>query len=67
MINAVLMVGGVLEKTVTVEGAGPLVDVQSSGIRTVVRHEEILALPLNGRNPVELVTIDGSRRSHDQF
>ena len=33
---------------------------QSSGIRTVVRHEEILALPLNGRNPVELVTITGA-------
>ena len=38
----------------------PLVDVQSSGIRTVVRHEEILALPLNGRNPVELVTMTGA-------
>jgi Carboxypeptidase regulatory-like domain len=59
VIDAMLAVG-VLEKTVTVDGAAPLVDVQSSGIRSVVRHEEIVALPLNGRNPVELVTITGA-------
>ena len=59
VIDAILAVGA-LEKTVTVEGAAPLVDVQSSGIRTVVRHDEILALPLNGRNPVELVTTTGA-------
>ena len=58
VIDATLMVG--VNETVTVEGAGPLVDVQSSGIRTVVRHEEILALPLNGRNTVELVTTTGA-------
>ena len=58
VIDAVLSVGA-LEK-VTVEGAAPLVDVRSSGIRTVVRHEDILALPLNGRNPVELVTTTGA-------
>jgi len=59
VIDAMLMVGD-LGETVTVEGARPLVDVQSSGIRAVVRHEDILALPLNGRNPVELVTITGA-------
>ena len=59
VIDATLLVGG-LEQTVTVEGAGPLVDVRSSGIRTVVRNEEILALPLNGRNPAELVTTTGA-------
>jgi hypothetical protein len=59
VINAVLTVGGV-EKTITVRGVEPLVDVQSSGLRAVVRHDEILALPLNGRNPVELVTTTGA-------
>jgi len=59
VINAVLSVGA-LEESVTVEGAAPLVDVQSSGISDVVRNEEILALPLNGRNAVELVTIAGA-------
>jgi hypothetical protein len=58
VIDAVLTVG--VSEKVTVDGAGPLVDVRSSGIRTVVPHEEILAMPLNGRNPVELVTITGA-------
>ena len=58
VIDAVLRVGA-LEK-VTVDGAAPLVDVRSAGIHAVVRHEDILALPLNGRNPVELVTITGA-------
>jgi hypothetical protein len=40
VINATLVVGG-LEESVTVEGAAPLVDVQSSGISEVVQNEEI--------------------------
>ena len=59
VINAVLGVG-TLEESVTVEGAAPLVDVQSSGISDVVRNEEILALPLNGRNAVELMMVAGA-------
>ena len=59
VINAVLAVGA-LQETVTVEGAAPLVDVQSSGISDVVRTQEILAMPLNGRNAVDLVTIAGA-------
>ena len=59
VINAVLAIGG-LEESVTVEAAAPLVDVQSSGISEVVRSEEILELPLNGRNPVDLVTMAGA-------
>jgi hypothetical protein len=58
VINVVLSIGH--EETVTVAGARPLVDVQTPGIGEVVRNEEILALPLNGRNPVELVTITGA-------
>ena len=59
VLNAVLGVGS-LQESVTVQGAAPLVDVQSSGISDVVRNEEILALPLNGRNAVELVAIAGA-------
>jgi carboxypeptidase family protein len=58
VINAALSVGA-LEESVTVEAAAPLVDVQSSGISDVVRNEEILALPLNGRNAAELVVVSG--------
>ena len=59
VINPVLGVG-TLAESVTVEGAAPLVDVQSSGISDVVQNKEILALPLNGRNAVELVAIAGA-------
>ena len=59
VINAALGVGA-LEESVTVEAAAPLVDVQSSGISDVVRNEEIMALPLNGRNAVELVMVAGA-------
>jgi hypothetical protein len=59
VLNAVLAVGA-LEESVTVTGAAPLVDVQSAGISDVVQNEEILALPLNGRNAVELVMIAGA-------
>src|SRR5258705_9381181 len=58
-INVVMSVGS-LEESVTVEGAAPLVDVKSAGISEVVRNEEILSLPLNGRNAVELVMIAGA-------
>jgi hypothetical protein len=59
VINVVLAVGG-LEESITVEGAAPLVDVQRAGISEVVQSEKIVELPLNGRNPVELVTIAGA-------
>ncbi|HXD17875.1 MAG TPA: carboxypeptidase regulatory-like domain-containing protein [Vicinamibacterales bacterium] len=59
VLNARLSVGQ-LEESVTVEGAAPLIDVQSAGIREVVRNEEILALPLNGRNAAELVVVSGA-------
>ena len=58
-LNVALAVGAI-EEAVTVQGAAPLVDVQSSGISDVVRNEEILALPLNGRNAAELVMIAGA-------
>src|SRR5215510_6656367 len=59
VVNVSLSVGS-LEESVTVEGAAPLVDVKSAGISAVVRNEEILQLPLNGRNAVELVMIAGA-------
>jgi hypothetical protein len=59
VINAVLAVGG-LEESVTVEAAAPIVDVQRAGISDVVQSEKIVELPLNGRNPVDLVMIAGA-------
>jgi hypothetical protein len=59
VINAVLSVGAV-EQTITVEGGTPLVQTQTPGINDVVRNQAIVALPLNGRNAVELVIIAGA-------
>ena len=58
-VNAALELGS-LEETVTVEGAAPLVDVRSAGISAVVENERILELPLNGRNPADLVSMVGA-------
>src|SRR5687767_14025140 len=58
-INAALAVGS-LEETVTVEAAAPLVDVRSAGISTVVNSEEILDLPLQGRQVTDLIVLAGA-------
>ena len=58
-INAVLELGS-LEETVTVQGEAPLVDVRSAGVSAVIENERILELPLNGRNPVDLVLMVGA-------
>jgi hypothetical protein len=58
-VNAVLELGS-LEETVTVEGAAPLVDVRSAGISAVVENEEILELPLQGRQVTDLLVLAGA-------
>jgi hypothetical protein len=50
---------GDLAETITVEAASPLVDVVSSGINDVIQNEEVLALPLNGRNVADLIALAG--------
>ncbi|PYR82028.1 MAG: hypothetical protein DMF87_03155 [Acidobacteria bacterium] len=58
-INVVLAVGS-LQETVSVEGAAPLVDVRTSGIRDVVEQAKIVELPLQGRNVTDLIMLAGS-------
>ena len=58
-VNAVLGVGA-LEESVTVEAAAPLVDVRSAGISTVVDNEDILELPLQGRQVTDLIVLAGA-------
>ena len=57
-INAVLAVGGV-EESITVEAAAPLIDTVSAGLSEVVQNEEVVALPLNGRNVADLIALAG--------
>src|SRR5580765_3125455 len=57
-LNAVLAVGA-LEEAVTVEAAAPIVDVKSSGISSVVNSEQIVNLPLQGRQVTDLIVLAG--------
>ncbi len=59
VINAALGLGN-LEETVSVEAAAPLVDVRSAGISQVVEQEQIVQLPLQGRNVTDLIMLAGS-------
>jgi len=59
VINVTLSVGQVSE-TVAVEAAAPLVETRTTGISEVVEQERIVALPLNGRNPVDLIVLAGA-------
>ena len=58
-INVVLGIGAV-EQAVTVEAAAPLVDVQSAGISDVVSNEQIVELPLQGRQVTDLIVLAGA-------
>ena len=58
-INITLSLGQVTE-TVSVQAAAPLVETRSPGIGQVIENERIEALPLNGRNPVDLITLAGA-------
>jgi len=58
-INITLSLGEITE-TVAVQGATPLVETRSPGIGQVIENERIEELPLNGRNPVDLITLAGA-------
>ena len=58
-INITLSLGEITE-TVSVQGATPLVETRSPGIGQVIENERIEQLPLNGRNPVDLITLAGA-------
>src|SRR4030095_2938880 len=59
VLNVTLSVGQVSE-TVAVEAAAPLVETRTTGISEVIDNERIVALPLNGRNPVALSVLAGA-------
>ena len=50
---------GALSETVSVEAAAPHIEPRSPSIGTVIENERIEELPLNGRNPVDLITLAG--------
>ena len=58
-INVTLALGALTE-TISVDAAAPLVDTQRAGIGEVIESERIVELPLNGRNPVQLIELAGA-------
>ena len=59
VINIPLAIGA-LSETVSVEAAAPLIETRTSSIGTVIENERVEELPLNGRNPVELIQLAGA-------
>src|SRR5438046_782886 len=58
VINVVLKVGAVAE-TITVVANSPLVETRNTGVGTTVTEEQMVGLPLNGRQPSQLIFLSG--------
>src|SRR5438552_14539423 len=59
VINVVLEIGQVSEQ-VEVQANAALVETRSVGVGTVIENQRILELPLNGRQPTDLITLSGA-------
>jgi hypothetical protein len=59
IVNAVLQVGQVSDQ-VEVKADAALVESRSSGVGNVIDNQRVLELPLNGRNPTELIFLAGA-------
>jgi hypothetical protein len=59
IVNAVLEVGQVTDQ-VEVTADAALVESRSSGVGNVIDNQRVLELPLNGRNPTELIFLAGA-------
>jgi hypothetical protein len=62
-INVTMKVGNVTER-VEVTANAALVQTQQSSISQVVDQQRIVDLPLNGRDPTQLITISGASINH---
>ncbi len=58
-VNVSLQVGAISEQ-VQVEANAALVDTQGTSVGAVIENTRIVELPLNGRNPVELIQLAGA-------
>jgi hypothetical protein len=58
-VNITLQVGAVNQQ-VKVEANAALVETQTTSVGAVIENQRILELPLNGRNPVELIQLAGA-------
>ena len=51
---------GAINETIQVEANAGLVETQTTSVGTVIENQRIVELPLNGRNPVELIQLAGA-------
>src|SRR5438552_8451592 len=58
-VNPVLEIGQVSDQ-VEVKADAALVEARSSGVGNVIDNQRVLELPLNGRNPTELIFLAGA-------
>jgi Carboxypeptidase regulatory-like domain len=59
IVNAVLEVGQLTDQ-VEVQADAALAETRSSGVGNVIDNQRVLELPLNGRNPTELIFLAGA-------
>src|SRR5438094_365840 len=62
-VNVTLKIGA-LEETLTVTANTTMVDVRSTGVGSVITEEQMVGLPLNGRQPSQLVLLSGAAVSN---
>ena len=58
-VNAILEVGQVSDQ-IEVQADAALVETRTSGVGNVIENQSVLELPLNGRNPTELIFLAGA-------
>ena len=63
-IEAALKVGSVAEQ-VLVQADAAMVETHSTGVGTVIDQQRVVDLPLNGRNPAELIILSGAATPGD--
>jgi carboxypeptidase family protein len=62
-VNVVMHLGS-LNETVTVEAAATMVESRSTAVGTLITEEQMVGLPLNGRQPSQLVLLSGAAVSN---
>jgi hypothetical protein len=58
VINVVLQIG-TLQETVTVTANSPMVETRNTGVGQTMTEEQMVGLPLNGRQPSQLIMLSG--------
>jgi hypothetical protein len=59
-INPKLTVGTISQEVVVEANAGVTVETESNGVGTVINQRQVVELPLNGRDPTQLIALAGA-------